>query len=36
MLVVSDNAPVRSLRGLACDHGLPILFGHVLIPPERT
>ncbi len=32
MLVVSENSPVRSLRVLACDHVLPVLFGHVLIP----
>jgi hypothetical protein len=33
MLVVSDNSPVRYLRLLDCDHVLPVLFGHLLIPP---
>ena len=32
MLVVSDHSPVRYLRVLACEHVLPILFGHVLLP----
>jgi predicted nucleic acid-binding protein len=33
MLVVADNSPVRYLRLLDCDHVLPGLFGHLLIPP---
>jgi predicted nucleic acid-binding protein len=33
MLVVADNSPVRYLRLLDCDHTLPALFGHLLIPP---